>query len=81
MPNLYEIEWPVKFRGLDGKVKESDSADASVGRVLLESYEPALKSFKEFGKLRRSNVFRLGIKIHNTDCEAFWLQPDHDSAR
>jgi hypothetical protein len=73
LPNFYEVKWPVKFRSLDGMVKEVDSYDESVGRVLLESFEPALKSFNAFGRLKRSDVFRMGISIHNTDCEAFWL--------
>lgn len=73
LPDFYEVKWPVKFRGLDGKVKEVDSYDESVGRVLLESFEPALKSFNVFGSLKRSAVFRMGIRVHNTDCEAFWL--------
>lgn len=76
MPKLSDAKWPVKFRGLDGKVKESDSYDEDVGRVLLDSYEPALKSFNEFGKLKRSDIFRMGISIHNARCEAFWLHPE-----
>jgi hypothetical protein len=75
LPNFYEVQWPVKFRGLDGKVREVDSPDESVGRVLLESFEPALKSFDAFGKLKRADVFRMGISVHNTSCEAFWLHP------
>jgi hypothetical protein len=75
LPNFYEVDWPVRFRSLDGKVKEADSSDESVGRVLLDSFEPALKSFDSFGMLKRSDVFRMGIGIHNTNCEAFWLHP------
>lgn len=73
LPNFYEVKWPVKFRTLDGKVKEVDSYDQSVGQVLLESFEPALKSFDQFDGLKRSDVFRMGIYVHNTTCEAFWI--------
>jgi hypothetical protein len=73
LPNFYEVKWPLKFRGLDGKVKAVDSADESVGKVLLESFEPALKAFDAFGTLKRSAVFRMGICVHNTECEAFWV--------
>jgi hypothetical protein len=73
LPSFYEVKWPVKFCGLDGKVRAVDSYDESVGRVLLECFEPALKSFRAFGVLKRSDVFRMGISIHNTDCEVFWI--------
>ncbi len=75
LPDFYEVKWPVKFRGLNGKVKKVDSDDESVGRVLLEAFEPALKSFAAFGRLKRSDTFRMGFSIHNTDCEVFWLHP------
>jgi hypothetical protein len=73
LPDFYEVKWPIKFRGLDGKVRAVDSYDESVGRVLLECFEPALMSFHAFGVLKRCDVFRMGISVHNTDCEAFWI--------
>lgn len=73
LPNFYKVEWPLKFRGLDGKIKSVDSYDEDVGRVLLESFEPALKSFNQFGNLNRSEVFRMGIEVHNTDCRSYWI--------
>jgi len=72
LPNFYEAKWPIKFRCMDGAVREVASLDENVGRVLLEAFEPVLKSFKEFGDLKRSEVFRMGLAVHNTDCEAFW---------
>jgi hypothetical protein len=81
LPNFYEVKWPVKFRSLEGKVKKVDSYDQSVGRVLLKSFEPALKSFNEFGNLKRPSVFRMGIQVHNTNCEAFWLHSNPETGK
>jgi hypothetical protein len=73
LPDFYEVEWPIKVRSLDGKVKKVDSYDQSVGQVLMESFVPALKSFEKFDGLKRAETFRMGISIHNTSCEEFWI--------
>ncbi len=73
LPDFYKAEWPLPFRGLDGGINWVDSNDEDVGRVLLDSFEPALKSFNQFSNLNRSEVFRMGIEVHNTDLRSYWL--------
>jgi hypothetical protein len=72
-PNLYEATEPIRFRDATGKTYDSDTADENIGRIMLDFLRNVLQSFDEFGSLKRSKVFRMGISIHNTDCDAFWI--------
>lgn len=75
-PNLHEYfenNDTLSIRDSKGQIYEVDSYDESIGRVLFEMAASVLRDFNGFGRLNRTDVFRLGVCVHNTDIEKFWI--------
>ncbi len=79
-PDLYESyqndendEELLEFRDPAGNVHHVDSCNESIGGLLLEVLTNILKCFGEFGSLKRAGTFRMGVCVHETDCEMFWI--------
>jgi hypothetical protein len=75
-PNLYTAARQFQVKQLDGKldlVDFDDGGDGAMNKVMLKFLVALLKPFEGYKVLKRENVFRVVIAMHNIELGKAWV--------